>query len=225
MNNGWIKIWRKSLENGWLRNHKLWTFWCWCLLKATHKEHYQIVGYQSVRLMPGEFIFGRKASSKELNMSEQEIRTAVDSMRKRKNLTIKSTNKYSIITILNWDSYQSDTININQQTNQPLTSKQPATNHKQECKKEKKEKKEIIYPTLDEAKAFFKENGYKESAAEAAWKYYLEANWHNRDGKKVLNWKQTFRGVWFKDENKALSLPPERPAGKAYQLFKIKDNL
>jgi len=62
--------------------------------------------------------------------------------------------------------------------------------------------KPFIPPTLEEAKAFFKENGYSEESGEAAWRYYDEGDWHNRDKKKVLNWKQTFRGVWFKPENK-----------------------
>jgi uncharacterized protein YdaU (DUF1376 family) len=71
----------------------------------------------------------------------------------------------------------------------------------------KKEKKPFIPPTIEEAKAFFREKGYKESVAERAWMGYDVADWYNRNGKKVQNWKQTFVQVWFKDENKDQTQP------------------
>ena len=126
MQRGYVKLWRCSVDAGWLQNHKLWAFWCWCLMKATHKEYDQVVGCQVVHLFPGEFVFGRKKAAEELRVSEQEIRTMVDSMRKRKNLTIKTTNKYSIITIINWPTYQGDET-VDQPANQPTTNQQLTT--------------------------------------------------------------------------------------------------
>jgi hypothetical protein len=128
MDRGYVRIWRKSVDSGWLKNHKLWAFWSYCLLKATHKEHDVIVGYQTVHLIPGQFIFGRKKASLDTGLSEQEIRTCINLLKKTENLTIKSTNKYSIITIINWGIYQNSENEINQQINTPVTSKQPATN-------------------------------------------------------------------------------------------------
>lgn len=75
--------------------------------------------------------------------------------------------------------------------------------------KKKKEKKPFIPPTLEEAKAFFREKGYKESVAERAWMGYDVADWHNSQKKKISNWKQTFIQVWFKDENKEIKRQPE----------------
>jgi hypothetical protein len=145
MNQGYVKLWRKSLDAGWIRNHKLWAFWTWCLLSASHKEYEQIVGYQRVHLMPGDFIFGRKAASEELNMSEQEIRTIISFLKKVGNITIKSTNKYSIISIINWGIYQGQETIINQQINQQLTNKQPATNQQLTTNKNDKNIKKEIY--------------------------------------------------------------------------------
>ena len=74
-------------------------------------------------------------------------------MKKLKNLTIKSTNKFSIISIINWDTYQSCDIatnhQTNQQPNQQVTSNQPATNHKQEYKEHKNVKNKEIYKEKD----------------------------------------------------------------------------
>lgn len=142
-NSGWVKLWRKSVNSLVFQDAKLWKIWTWCLMKATHKEHDQLVGYQKIHIMPGEFIFGRKSASFELNISEQTIRTSLDSLRKLKNLTIKSTNKYSVISIINWDTYQIDDTTTNQQTNQQLTSKQPATNQQLTTNKNVKNDKNV----------------------------------------------------------------------------------
>lgn len=130
MNQGYVKLWRKSVDAGWIKNHKLWAFWTYCLMKASYKEYDAIVGLQVVHLLPGQFIFGRKKAAKETGLSEQEIRTIIDFLRKCENLTIKTTNKYSIITVVNWPIYQGDEKENNHQVNQPLTNKEPHTRSK-----------------------------------------------------------------------------------------------
>lgn len=134
MLDGWVKLWRKSLDSGWLQNGDLWRFWCYCLIKASHVHKKQIIGYQEVHLCPGQFIFGRKKTSIELKMSERKIRTCLDKLRNMQNLTIKSTSKFSIITILNWSTYQCDERQNDQQHDQHATIKRPSNDHKQECK-------------------------------------------------------------------------------------------
>jgi hypothetical protein len=134
MYRGYVKLWRKSIEGGWLSNAKLWTFWCWCLMKASHKEYDLVVGLQKVHLMPGDFVFGLKAASKELKMPIQPIRTILDFLKISQNITLKTTNKFSIISIINWDTYQSDENEINTQINKPLTNEQQTTNNKQTLK-------------------------------------------------------------------------------------------
>lgn len=66
----------------------------------------------------------------------------------------------------------------------------------------------IKNPNLEEVKSFFVENGYAEAVAEKAFLFYSEANWHDSKGKKVRNWKQKMRSVWFKDENKEKAKKP-----------------
>ena len=131
MNKGYIKLHRKSLDNGLLKNHKAWVLFSYCLLKATHKEFKAIVGNHEVLLYPGQLIFGRRRASEETGLTHQQIRTALQSLRNLKILTSKSTNKFSIITIINWDTYQSIEPENNQQINQSLTSKQPHTRTKE----------------------------------------------------------------------------------------------
>ena len=128
MNRGYVRTWRKVLDSGWLKNHKLWVFWSYCLLKASHKEFDAIIGLQVVHLTPGQFVFGLKKASRETGLTIQQIRTIIEFLQKAGNLTIKSTNKFSIITIINWSIYQGDDLENNNQINKPLTNNQQHTN-------------------------------------------------------------------------------------------------
>ena len=143
MNRGYVKTWRKTLDKGWIRNHKLWAFWSWCLLKATYRERDVIIGRQVIHLMPGQFIFGRKKAAEETGLTEQEIRTIIAFLKKSENLTIKSTNKFSIITIINWNTYQEDNFD-DQPSDQQTTNQQLTTNKKDKNVKNKKPPEKII---------------------------------------------------------------------------------
>ncbi len=123
MHRGYIKLWRKVFESNVWKNKNLWRFWTWCLLKGSHKIHKIMVGYQEIELKPGQFIFGRKKCAEETGLSEQNIRTCLRILNDTE-LTIKPTNKFSIGTIINWKDYQ---ISQNE-TNQQVTIKQPASN-------------------------------------------------------------------------------------------------
>jgi len=133
MQRGYIKLWRKSLDSALMRNPELWLFWTWCLLKASHKEKKIMVGYQEITLNPGDFIFGRFKASEELCLSERKIRTCLKTLKKTENVTIKVTNKFSVISVINWPLYQGGESESDQQSDQQATSKRPASDHKQEC--------------------------------------------------------------------------------------------
>lgn len=68
----------------------------------------------------------------------------------------------------------------------------------------------IIDINVNEVIEYFKEKGYKEEVARKAFDYYNEANWHDANGKPVLNWKQKMQSVWFKDENKIQEQPKQK---------------
>jgi biotin operon repressor len=61
-----------------------------------------------MELKAGQFITGRKKLAEELGFSEQQIRTAISKLESTGEISIFSTNKYSIITVTNWENYQGD---------------------------------------------------------------------------------------------------------------------
>ena len=103
---GWIKLHRQLLYSDTFKNDKLLKVWIYCLLKATHAECDCVVGRQTVKIKPGQFVFGRKKASTELDMPESTIRDYVELLVKSKNIDIKSTNKYSLITVIKWGDFQ-----------------------------------------------------------------------------------------------------------------------
>jgi hypothetical protein len=135
MNRGYIRLWRKTLDGGLLQQHKIWVLFSYCLLKATYKRRKVIHGGREILLEPGQFIFGRRVASEETGLTEREIRTALASLIALGILTSKTTNRFSIITIVNWQTYQAPEAESDQQNDQRPTSTRPQTRIKEGKKK------------------------------------------------------------------------------------------
>ena len=105
---GWIKLHRQLLKSDTFKNDKLLKVWIYCLLKTSNAEHEILVGRQKVKLLPGQFIYGRKRAAMDLDMPESTLRDYVEILVKSENITVRATNKYSVITLINWDTYQSN---------------------------------------------------------------------------------------------------------------------
>lgn len=118
---GWISLYRKLLNSEIFQNEKLLKVWIWCLLKATHKEHVQLVGRRKIELQKGQFIYGRKKASEELRMKESTVRDYMSLLKNLQNIDIKSDNKFSIVTIVNWELYQNED---KKSDNKPTTKRQ-----------------------------------------------------------------------------------------------------
>lgn len=85
MEETWIKLYRKIMKSPIWENEKALKIWIWCLLKATHEEREQLVGQQIVELKKGQFVFGRKKASDELQMNENTIYRYIKLLEKIRN--------------------------------------------------------------------------------------------------------------------------------------------
>ena len=105
-----------------------------------------------------------------------------------------------------WKTSQTDRNAITLRS-QFIASKVKKSKEKESIGKEsmRGKRKPFSPPTPSEVESFFTENGYTAEAARRAFDYYTDANWHDAEGKPVLNWKQKMRGVWFKPEHKQTS--------------------
>ena len=149
---GWIKIHRQSLNSSVMAKPKTWYIWCWCLMKATHVSQKFPFNGKDVELKPGQFITGRSKALKELKkITPMSYRIALDYLKTTNRITIKTTNKFTIISICNWDEYQVKTTSktTSKTTNQQPTSNQPATTYKNN-KNKKNDKNNINNLTKDD---------------------------------------------------------------------------
>lgn len=111
---GWISLHRKVRLSAVWQDAELFRLWCLCLLKATHKPHKQMIGNQYIDLEPGQFVTGRDALAEEYNRDLSPSKKVkpltlwrwLQKLEKLENLNIKPTNKYSVVTVVNWSEYQ-----------------------------------------------------------------------------------------------------------------------
>ncbi|WP_086097502.1 DnaD domain protein, partial [Staphylococcus aureus] len=134
---GWIKLHRKLLDSPIFQNEKLFKVFAYCLMKASHKDHTQLVGRRVVELEKGQFVFGRKRASEELRLKESTVRDYIKLLENLGTIVVKSDNKFSVITVVNWAIYQSmeensDSKNDNKSTtNQQQMDNKSTTNQQQ----------------------------------------------------------------------------------------------
>lgn len=126
-----IKIHRQIENWGWYDDANTFRVFFHLLILASHWEQ----NFKGQTLYPWQCCIGRKYLSHKLKLTEQQIRRALYNLSKQPTnnqqttsnwtpeITIKTTNKYSIITICKWEEYQST--EKKQPTKQP--TKQPAT--------------------------------------------------------------------------------------------------
>jgi hypothetical protein len=121
---GWIKLHRKFLQWEWFTVDEMVKLFIYLLLSANHEDG----NFQGVEVKRGQVITGLNKLSFNTGISIQTLRTCLKRLEKTSEINIQSTNKFSIITICNYDTYQSDQQATNKQPNKPLTSNQQATN-------------------------------------------------------------------------------------------------
>ena len=130
MDRGYVKLWRKTLDSGIISNGPAWQLFGYLLMNACHTERKQVVRGAVFDLKAGDVIFSRSMAAAKLELGEQQIRTALNLLKKLEIVTSRSTNKITIISFIKWNTYNNQQPADNQQVNQPpnqhLTSSQPA---------------------------------------------------------------------------------------------------
>ena len=126
---GWIKIHRKLLSWEWYSDINVTRLFIHLLLKANHTEN----KWQGIVIEKGQLITSLEHLSKETGLTFQQTRTALDKLKLTNEITIKTTNKNSLITIMNYSFYQNDETKITSEITNKITNEQQ-TNNKQNNK-------------------------------------------------------------------------------------------
>jgi len=144
--NGFVKLHRKLLDNEILRNPHLLQLFVYCLLKANWTESEVDWDGKKMILQPGQFITGRFSIARDLNCKPITAYARLRSLKRNNTINTKSNNKKTLVTIVNWELYQSDVIEYNNENNNEnnnkITTKYQQNNTNEESKKLRNKEKE-----------------------------------------------------------------------------------
>lgn len=153
MDNGWIKIHRKVLDNPVvMKDADHLAIWVYLLVHATHKDHKTMFGGKVITLHPGQLVTGRKKIAHDLRVNEHKVERVLKLFKSEHQIEQRASNQGTVISIVRWDDYQNgEQQNEQQVSNERATSEQRAST-KQEWKNEKNGKKErnIYTPAIAE---------------------------------------------------------------------------
>lgn len=143
------------LENGYIRLHRALTGWRWykepkvlhLWLHILLMANYEPRDFEDRTIERGQLATSVKSLSDQTGLTVQEVRTALAKLKKTGEIDTWSNRHMTIITVSNYDAYQSDATDRQQTDNIPSTNQQqtdnnPSTDNQQQWKKDKKAKKE-----------------------------------------------------------------------------------
>jgi hypothetical protein len=145
---GWIKLYRKLIKNPIFLKPELLQLFIYCLLKANHEPQKIIFNGQEMEIKIGQFITGRNVMAKDLKQNPTTTYKRLKVLENLQILNIKSNNKFSVVTVLNWELYQSEEMKRNSKRNNKGTTKEQQGNTNKNDKNDKNEKN--IYIGLSE---------------------------------------------------------------------------
>ena len=204
---GFILLHRKITEWEWYQNPNTFRVFLHCLLMANFTEG----RFEGKDIQRGQFVTSLPSLSDQTKLSIRQVRVALDHLIMTGELTSKAFSKFRIITVVNYDKYQSnDRQDDSQMTVKCQSNDSQMTDKCQQYKKNNKNNNEnnIISlsrnnrgnnfkpPTADEINQYCDEKGIYGFDAEYFIDYYASRGW--MIGKnKMKDWKAAIR-TWLK---------------------------
>lgn len=225
---GWIKLHRSLLDWQWVESPNHFTLFGHLLLRANHKA----TEWRGETISRGQLLTGRKQLAAWTGLSEMQIRRVVKDFLKSKEIEVRATKSFSIITVLNYETYQD---NNQQATNEQPTKNQQRTTSKNVIMKEGKNVRRNTLLTTSLLSVLFKPEDEIQSwlltGTDVSHKELLEKYSHHvlaEEIKKAYIWTidknmnrkaSGFLLTWLSNSNTQAFSP-----GSAKAAFKYKSN-
>ena len=101
---GWVTLHRKFLQWEWFDKPEMVQLFIWLLLNANYADK----KWQGTVIKRGQLLTTTPKIMEALRLTERQTRTCISRLKSTGEVSVKTTNKYSIITICNYDRYQDD---------------------------------------------------------------------------------------------------------------------
>lgn len=143
---GWIKLHRKFLSWEWYNDNNAKIVFIHLLLVANHTDQ----KWKGITIKRGQKLTSLGHLAKEVNLTVQQTRTAINKLKSTGEITIKTTNKNTLITIVNYDFYQIEKVIITDNKTNNITIKQQINNKQITTNKNDNNIKNNIYSQKQE---------------------------------------------------------------------------
>ena len=195
-----MKNYRKIEEWEWYTTPHMAHLWQHLVRVANHRDS----RWQGYEVGKGQVICGLHTLSAATGISVRSLRTCLARLEQSKEITRKSTNRFSIITINNYCKYQTEEEWSDKQptSNRQATDKQPTTNKNVRMKEGKEEKiigkKPAAFspPTIEQVKEYCLER--KNEVSPERWHNYYTSNGWMVGKTKMKDWQAAVR-TWEKN--------------------------
>lgn len=135
MCNGWIKLHRKILDWEWFTSPSTLQLFIYLLLRANKEDK----KWRGILIKRGQLVTSVATISEETKLSTQQVRTSLNRLKSTNEITSKTTNRFTLVTVCKYESYQLYE-EVEQQTKQQAlqqTKNKQITNKKQQLKNNK----------------------------------------------------------------------------------------
>lgn len=210
---GYTKSFRSKWENPVFRNKMEAAIWAWMCDVAAWKPTRERFNGITVELERGQLVASIRSIAEDFGLGEQVTRTFLENIKKDGMVNTVTTHKATIITICNYDKYQSNENADNTLTNNDLTHTQHTANtlynKAEEVKKGRT--KEVSTPQVSKMPFseipfewrvwVINEKGWDDSVIEDVWSIFRDY-WQTGKGKttKRQDWGPTWRS-WCRKDN------------------------
>ena len=154
---GWFKFHRQIFDNPVCTKDAEYFFvWCYILTEAKYEEERALFKNEEIVLRKGQLLTTAKEVASKLNICESKVNRILKKLEIEKQIEKQTSNKNTLITVLNWEKYQADEKQNEEQVknerqtsekqvkNKWKTSEKPSYYNKEIKKERNKELKNIV---------------------------------------------------------------------------------
>ena len=176
---GFITLHRKLIEWEWYTDTNTKVLFLHLLLTVNWEDK----KWRGIEIKRGSIITSISHLSKQTNLSYQNVRTALNNLTLTNEVNRQSTNKYTLLTVVNYEKYQDKKIK--------LTNKQQSTNKQLTTTKQYNNIKSIYIPDFLEFKmyAISKSKNIDNEMLKLKYESWKVNGWKDGNNKPIKNWK------------------------------------
>ena len=143
MCNGWIKLHRKILDWEWFTSPSTLQLFIYLLLRANKEDK----KWRGILIKRGQLVTSVATISEETKLSTQQVRTSLNRLKSTNEITSKTTNRFTLVTVCKSESYklyeeveqQTKQQALQQTNNKQITNKQQQLKNNKNIRNNKKE--------------------------------------------------------------------------------------